>query len=428
MSGQLKRGINLQSVNGVNYTVKNFIGEGGQGEVYEVTDGRKNLALKWYHKHTATPRQEKILRNLIDAGKPSEDFLWPEDLIISHEKKSFGYTMALRPPEYKGIVDLMKRRVEPTFFNLCKACFNLTKGYQALHKAGYQYRDISFGNLFFNPDNGKVLICDNDNVVPNGEKGGGVLGTPTFMAPEIVRGEAYPSRNTDQYSLAVLLFYMLMLHHPLEGKREFNIHCMDMPARNKIYGTNPIFIWDPADDSNRPVKGHQDNPIIYWQIYPQYIRELFTTAFTVGLKEPNRRVTEREWLGAFSNLLAGLIKCPKCGPENFYNPNHAVNCWSCGNEVRMPSKLVVDSKNFLITANTKIFSHFINDDNDIDTVLADVKQNPKNPDVWGLRNLTNKSWTYIKKDNSMIVVEPGKSAKIARDVEISFGKVKGHFE
>ena len=30
MSGQLKRGINLQSVNGVNYTVKNFIGEGGQ--------------------------------------------------------------------------------------------------------------------------------------------------------------------------------------------------------------------------------------------------------------------------------------------------------------------------------------------------------------------------------------------------------------
>ena len=75
MDGQIKRGIILQSVNGVSYTVKNFISAGGQGEFYEITDGRKNLALKWYHKHTATPRQEKILRNLIDAGKPSEDFL-----------------------------------------------------------------------------------------------------------------------------------------------------------------------------------------------------------------------------------------------------------------------------------------------------------------------------------------------------------------
>ena len=31
------------------------------------------------------------------------------------------------------------------------------------------------------------------------------------MAPEIVVGKAKPSRNTDLYSLAVLLFYMFML-------------------------------------------------------------------------------------------------------------------------------------------------------------------------------------------------------------------------
>ena len=68
------------------------------------------------------------------------------------------------------------------------------------------------------------------------------MGTPTFMAPEIVRGEAYPSRNTDKYSLAVLLFYMMMLHHPLDGQREYKIKCMDIYAINKIYGTNPIFM------------------------------------------------------------------------------------------------------------------------------------------------------------------------------------------
>ena len=39
------------------------------------------------------------------------------------------------------------------------------------------------------------------------------------MAPEIVRGEALPSTATDLYSLSVLLFYLLMVSHPLEGLR-----------------------------------------------------------------------------------------------------------------------------------------------------------------------------------------------------------------
>jgi serine/threonine protein kinase len=44
-----------------------------------------------------------------------------------------------------------------------------------------------------------------------------VLGTPRFMAPEVVRREAAPSDQTDRYSLAVLLFYLLMGGHPLDG-------------------------------------------------------------------------------------------------------------------------------------------------------------------------------------------------------------------
>ena len=391
-------------------------------------DAAKNFALKWYHKHMATPQQKKILRNLVNAGKPSENFLWPEDLIEDVDKKSFGYIMQLRPKNFKSIVDLVKRKAEPNFLNLCRACFNLTKGYQALHKAGYQYRDISFGNAFFNPNNGEILICDNDNVVPNGEIGGGVLGTPSFMAPEIVRGEAYPSRNTDQFSLAVLLFYMLMLSHPLEGKREADIKCMDMPARNKIYGTNPIFIWDPADNSNRPVAGYHDNAIIYWKIYPENLRELFTKAFTIGLNEPARRITEKEWLDVFADLISHIVNCQSCGAESFYDINHATSCWNCGKSVLIPTKLVIGKKKILITEGTQIFSHYLNDDYDINTVVADIIRNPKNPNVYGLRNLSKTNWTYIKKDNSMIVVEYGRSAKIAHGVEIAFGKCNGHFE
>jgi serine/threonine protein kinase len=46
-----------------------------------------------------------------------------------------------------------------------------------------------------------------------------VKGTPRFMAPEIVRGEALPSTVSDLYSLAVFLFHIFMHGHPLEGSR-----------------------------------------------------------------------------------------------------------------------------------------------------------------------------------------------------------------
>lgn len=46
-------------------------------------------------------------------------------------------------------------------------------------------------NLFFDPDTGDVLICDNDNVSANGVNHSSVYGTPRFMAPEM--NNDYPS-------------------------------------------------------------------------------------------------------------------------------------------------------------------------------------------------------------------------------------------
>ena len=94
--------------------------------------------------------------------------------------------------------------------------------------------------MFFDPDTGDVLICDNDNVSANGIDNSSVYGTPRFMAPEIVMGQAKPSRNTDLYSLAVLLFYMFMMGHPLEAKLEAEIKCMAIHPMNTLYGKTRI--------------------------------------------------------------------------------------------------------------------------------------------------------------------------------------------
>lgn len=432
IDARLKEGTVLKSEAGESYTVKQQLGAGGQGEVYSVEKNGITYALKWYYAKSATKNQKDILDNLIMKGKPNDSFLWPQDLIYKKQGEPFGYIMPLRPENYKGIIDMMKRRAEPSFEALCRAAFNLTKGYRDLHSMGYCYRDISFGNVFFNPDTGDVLICDNDNVSYDGAVSG-VYGTARFMAPEIVNGKAKPSTNTDLFSLAVLLFYMFMLNHPLEGKLEANIKCLDYLAMNRLYGTHPVFIFDPNDTSNRPLEGYQDNALIYWKIYPKQLRDMFTKAFTVGIHEPNKRVTEAEWLDVFANLMSGIQNCQKCDAEVFFdtekvekNENHI--CWSCNNKVKMPHILKAGKSIVLLKEDAKIYSHYIKGDRDMTTVVGKVVQNPKNPSLYGIKNESKDNWTYIKEDGTQIPVAPGRSAAIAKNSKINFGQIIGEFE
>lgn len=433
MDGQLKIGTILCSESGSQYKVNQLLGSGGQGEVYQVESGGKTYALKWYFKHMATLNQKAILDNLITKGSPDASFLWPQDIIYKNAEESFGYIMALRPKDFKSIVDMMKRRAEPSFYAICKAAFNLTNGYQKLHTMGYSYRDISFGNLFFDSETGDVLICDNDNVSVNNKNDSSVYGTPRFMAPEIVIGKAKPSRNTDLYSLAVLLFYMFMMSHPLEGKLEADIKCMDIHAMNKLYGTNPIFIYDPLNKSNRPVRGYQDNAIIYWDLYPAILKDLFVESFTTGLTKPNKRITEIKWLETFSNLMSGIIICPNCGSEVFLDEAKEKNsvahtCWNCQKAVPIPPSIIIGKNRILLTNETKLTEHHTKANYNINTIVGTLVQNPSNPSLWGIRNDSKDNWTYIKSDGTQIPVAVGKTAAIISGSRIDFGQYIGEFK
>ena len=421
-------------------TAREYLGGGGQGEVYRATMDGRDVALKWYLSSAATPEQRGALDALTKQPPPSDRFLWPLDLVDTPNVPGFGYVMPLRDAKFRGIVDLMKRRSEPTFFALATAGYELAHSFLLLHARGLCYRDISFGNVFFDPDTGQVLICDNDNVTFDGTGRATIKGTPRFMAPEIVRGEAEPSGRTDLFSLAVLLFYMFFLHHPLEGKREASIHCFDLAAMNTLYGTDPLFIFDPANRANEPDPDYQPNPVIYWSIYPTFLRELFTRAFTAGLTDPEHgRVRESEWRQALVRLRDSIIYCGTCRAENFYDVDALrataagggapVTCWACSNPVPTPPRIRIERQIVALNHDTKLFPHHLDANRlyDFSTPLAEVTPHPRDPSIWGLRNLSANTWMATFPDGSMQQVEPGRSVSILVGAKVHFGNLEGEF-
>jgi len=439
MNQLLKHNQIIQLNNHLTCTVQECLGGGGQGEVYKADLNGSEVALKWYFPNQATLEQQQALAELIQKNAPNDKFLWPLSLAHCSEVKGFGYIMPLRPAHYKSIADLITRRVEPSFYHLLTATMQLADSFLQLHAKGLCYQDISFGNVFIDPLNGNILICDNDNVTTNKlSENSPIMGTPRFMAPEIVLGTAAPSSESDLFSLAVLLFYMLMLHHPLEGKKEADIKCFDLPAMNKLYGQEPLFIFDPVDDSNRPVAGYQDNAQIYWDMYPQFIKDLFNKAFTTGLHDPQHgRVRESEWRAALAKLRDSLLYCQHCGVENFYDAGllksqgELNSCWACAKTVAVPPRILIQHTNLamivMLNHDTQLFPHHFDPYRyyDFSYPVAKVNQHPTNPNVWGLKNLSQTTWSVSSEDGSIKAIATGQSITLSAGLSIHFGAVQG---
>jgi len=435
MAGMFENGRQLKiRGTGAICRIESLLGAGGQGEVYLVDVAGVKRALKWYYPQTASVEQLETLDRLIQAGAPDERFLWPEDLLIDEGGTTFGYLMPLRPDRFMGITDLMKRNFTPSLQSLVTACVNVSDAFLNLHAKGWCYRDISQGNMFFDHRNGDILICDNDNVGVN-ESATTILGTPRFMAPEVVRGEAVPSTQTDLFSLAVMHFVMLMNHYPLDGRKEYEIHCFDRPAMERLYGSNPVFIFDPYDKSNEPVPGYQDNAIAFWAIYPAFLKALFTKSFTTGLRDPvNGRVRETDWRGQLSRLRDSIFYCT-CGAENFFDlerlrqESGPMLCWSCRAPLHLPPRMRIGNTIVMLNPSSQLYPHHLGgslDGVDFSKPFGEVTRHPTDPSRLGLKNLSTEVWTATV-DGELLEIPPSRNVAVKNGTKIHFGKTDGEF-
>ena len=440
----------LISAQNVKYKVEKFIKAGSQGAVYKVSAGNKIYALKWYTK--GGQDLENHFRFLVQKGipknsdsKPDTRFVWPQDLI--KDGSCFGYIMDF--VDHSKYVTLFRALNKPGCYPkikvLSKICINLAEAFDDLHKMGFCYKDISHNNILFNKDTGDVLIVDNDNVVVNGQQGA-ILGTPKFMAPEVVVGKAGPNRETDKFSLASYFFYLIVGHNPFEGKVRDdyalkNNGVIDDAGFKEIFGTKAVFCFNPTDKRNALTTAEYSKIVERWEnIVPDRLKDKFMKTFVTGLplEKATERTTDKEWTILFNKIGFQPVKC-SCGEEYFAGAKRCIKCGnilsadsysvhskntsvtnSNGVNITIMEKGVSQKKLYTVRENTIIRGGELGASLKQCPQLAQVLKNSKTGTL-GLKNMTALQWYYKDANASNLEVIPsGRIVSLKKGRTIAF--------
>lgn len=415
---QLIEGTRLITDSNNEIIIEGKLGAGGSGCVYLATyKGEKKAVKVFYTKGYETEIQRRKLDRLFRMNFPDGRFVWPLDLIVSGD--IVGYVMDLVPPEYCSMGDILRGKAKFSSFRaVATAAIEIAAAMRCLHAMGFIYPDYNTENIFIDPNRGKVRICDTEQITVFGKQSN-IMGTPRFMAPEIVRGEREPSTQSERFSLAVIIFLLLTMTHPLEGKRSLSIF-LTPEMELQLYGTDPVFILDPDDDRNRPVTGVHVAIEKIWPELPSYMKDMFIRQFSREvMMHPEKRATEGEWLDLLMRFYSEIVPCPSCGGDSFgygSDENNPV-CSFCGSP--LPIQRFARSKriDYLIPLIPRSVIRRaqlgVSNLDAADAPVFSVLSHKSDPSLLGLRNITNEDVQVQRHNSPPVVAKPGDVIKAA---------------
>ncbi len=328
--------------------------QGGQGVLHLSRDRR--WVVKLYHDAELT-RVNALNKIINDYNVTKLDpsavnlFAWP-NAIVSGPRLGVRMPNVNLPMEHKPltwwILVRALRRLTPdirgTWLDRISVAVNMARIAWLLHSYGLCHSDFSSDNFLANVAKHHTVLIDLDSLVIPDVLPPEMLGTGDYMAPEIVKGRlkpgnagAKPSIYTDLHSLAVLIYELLLMRHPLKGPKH---HDQDAEKDDLLaLGERALYIEDPVDTSNRPVGAFNGA----W-LLGEEIEALMRRAFTVGLRHPTQRPLAAEWGDALSRMIEQTVPCPNpaCEGQAFVllRDKPAICPW-CGTRVNKPTQVPV---------------------------------------------------------------------------------------
>jgi len=197
--------------------------------------------------------------------------------------------------------------------------------------------------------------------------------------------------------------------------------CMTDQLEKMFYGENPVFILDPKDNSNEPVPDKHLGAVKIWPLLPQYLRDLFIKAFSKeAMKDPAKRVLDKDWIEIFVRMRGEVWKCPSCGEVYFADPVNPNPCLSCKKPYTFPF-YIKTSSGYNVPAHYRTVLYQCHTSTS-PTEGFNVKTGEMmvKGEELGLKNLSTERWSRIK-DGAQAPVEPGRAARLEKGVKLDFG-------
>lgn len=361
--------------------IDDMIGAGGMKDVYFSPD--KSYVVAFFRDNVDYQSKER-LQNIVGTfrdkifNQPGGDYwqnlyCWPSDIIEVNGKvgvvaptyqKQFFFKWGSKNSDFLNIKGKEKEgkwfasasnqnrfldtKERGDWLNYLRIGISLARATRRLHAAGLAHSDLSYKNCLVDPVTGTACIIDIDGLVVPGKFPPDVVGTPDFIAPEVVMTSHLPKNdpnrklpciNTDRHALAVLIYMYLLYRHPLRGDK---VHDQDpMTDENLSMGAKALFVEHPKDASNRiKVKNIKQSELpwkdtgkIPYTITGPYLVPLFNRTFIDSLLNPSQRPTADEWENALVKTVDLIQPCqnPDCEQKWYvFDNSTSPVCPFCG--------------------------------------------------------------------------------------------------
>ena len=148
-----------------------------------------------------------------------------------------------------------------------------------------------------------------------------VLGTPWFIAPELLTDNRLPDYASDRWSLAVMIYYVLVLNHPFMGDqvREGEPELEDAALEGKL----------PFIDSSKDRQNVSSYGLPREKVLTTKLQRLFSQTFEQGIQDRWGRPSAEDWLELLEEAADKTAYCKHCGGTSYLSEKRQ-DTFSCG--------------------------------------------------------------------------------------------------
>lgn len=315
-------GKTITAKSGNTFILTEIAGSGAQGVVYK--EKSEKYMVKFYYSHNEPQFDKDIIDKLsfIKNVKKPKNFVEIRDLIdypyigyvmdrVIDHKPLNSYLIHDRTKEFADWYHSGQGFRERLFIGHI-----IAKAFNALSEDNLSYCDISGNNILVKYSNNTISVrmIDIDNIYIAGRGTSAVLGTPRYIAPEVISRVRNPDVFSDNYSLAVILFELLRIGHPYVGEE---VEDGTPEDEESAYAGEKDYV--AVDEKN----------MLPEEIaFTNSLKELFRRCFITGKENRMERPSAKDFEFALLDACNKVIKCPSCGFWHYY-PEKEKKCPWC---------------------------------------------------------------------------------------------------